>query len=135
MEQKRFSFGKEEKLCRLKLIQQLFAEGKGFVKYPLKISYLEQDELPESVACQVLVSVSKKKFKRANKRNRIKRQIRECYRLNKHLLTDALQQSGKKIVIAFIYLPTDEMLTADIEKAMVKALTQLRHLVCEVEQH
>lgn len=120
------SFGKKEKLCSLKSIQRLFSEGKSFVKYPLRISQITLEELPEPVSCQVLVSVSKKKFKRANKRNRIKRQIRECYRLNKHLLTDALQQHNKKMALAFIYIPSEELSTAEIEKAMVKALLLLK---------
>ncbi len=120
------SFGKKEKICSLKLIQRLFAEGKSMVKYPLRVSQITLDELPENVSCQVLVSVSKKKFKRANKRNRIKRQIREAYRLNKHLLDEALQATGKKMALAFIYIPTEEISTAEIEKAMIKALLQLK---------
>lgn len=120
------SFGKKEKLCSLKMIQKLFSEGKSFVKYPLRISQITTPALPEPVCCQVLVSVSKKKFKRANKRNRIKRQIRESYRLNKHLLTDVLQEHGVKMALAFIYIPSQELPTSEIGKAMTKALTQLK---------
>ncbi len=129
MQQSNFSFGKKEKLCRLKQIQQLFAEGKTFVKYPLRVSYLKQEELAEPVACQVLVSVSKKKFKRANKRNRIKRQIREAYRLNKHILVDHLNQTNLKVVVAFVYLPSEELSTSDIEKGMVKTLNHIVSLL------
>ncbi|MGV8829507.1 MAG: ribonuclease P protein component [Breznakibacter sp.] len=126
MTQTHLSFGKKEKLCSLKLIQRLFAEGKSFVKYPLRISQLTLPTLPEPVCCQVLVSVSKKKFKRANKRNRIKRQIRESYRRNKHLLTDTLLAQDKKMALAFIYIPSEELTTAEIEKGMIKALLHLK---------
>lgn len=130
---KEFSFGKKEKLCSLKLIQRLFSDGKTFVKYPFRVSYLQLDLLPENVACQVLVSVSKKKFKRANKRNRIKRQTREAYRLNKHSLMEILNQNSKKIVVAFVYLPSEEVSFAEIEKGMSKAIDHLSNITCSSE--
>ena len=134
MTQSSLSFGKKEKLCSLKLIQRLFSEGKSMVKYPLRVSQITLEELPENVNCQVLVSVSKKKFKRANKRNRIKRQIRETYRCNKHLLIDALQSCNKKMVLAFIYIPSEELSTVEIEKAMIKALLQLKENLEKIEE-
>lgn len=87
-----FSFSKDERLCSRKTIDKLFAEGKGFTIFPLRILHLPQE------ANQILVSVSKRHFKRAIDRNTIKRRIREGYRLNKHLLLS----SGH--TIGYIYL-------------------------------
>jgi len=119
---KSFGFGKAERLCSRNVIQVLFTEGQSFVKYPLRVSFIK---LPAEMAAppvQVLISVTKKRFKRANKRNLLKRKIREAYRLNKHILTDVLEEQGEKLAVAFIYLPSEVMDFADIEKGMIKAL-------------
>ena len=56
--------------------------SKSFSIFPIRVVYMpvEQGEAPASI----LISVSKRRFKRAVKRNRVKRQIREAYRMNKH---------------------------------------------------
>lgn len=123
------SFGKPEKLCSLKLIQKLFDQGQSFVKYPLRVSFLITDHLPTAVSCQVMVNVSKKKFKRANRRNRIKRQMREAYRLNKQLLTLFLSENNISVAVAFNYIPTEELSCAEIAKGMTKALNHLKQLI------
>ena len=66
--------------------------------------------------------VPKKRFKRAVKRNRVKRQVREAYRKNKHILLDALKDSGRKIAIAFIWLDNELHESADVEAKVVKLL-------------
>ena len=80
--------------------------SKSFSIFPIRVVYMpvEQGEAPASI----LISVSKRRFKRAVKRNRVKRQIREAYRKNKYLLVDELQRREKRLAIAFIYL-SDEL--------------------------
>ncbi|WP_207436285.1 ribonuclease P protein component [Sabulibacter ruber] len=78
-------FPKEERLRSKKLIDQLFREGSSFNLYPLRFVALHVPE-PSDVPVQVLVSVSKRNFKKAVDRNRIKRQMREAYRLHKHVI-------------------------------------------------
>ena len=56
----------------------------------------------DMAAASILISVPKKRFKRAVKRNLVKRQVREAYRKNKHLLLDALASRNKRLIIAFI---------------------------------
>ena len=80
--------------------------SKSFSIFPIRVVYMpvEQGEVPATI----LISVSKRRFKRAVKRNRVKRQIREVYRKNKQPLLDGLQNKGQRLAIAFIYL-SDEL--------------------------
>ncbi|WP_430816695.1 ribonuclease P protein component [Carboxylicivirga sp. RSCT41] len=124
MEQQRFTFKKNERLCSRTTIQELFDKGKSFVKYPFRISYMTVDSNEQSDA-QILISVSKKRFKRAYKRNRLKRLSREAYRLNKAPLITALQEKNVKLAVAFIYLPGEMLEYTAVEKGMKKALNKL----------
>lgn len=124
MTTKRNTFQKNERLCSKKAIQQLFDQGQSFVKYPFRITLLPiEDE--EASSAQVLISVSKKKFKRANKRNWIKRRIREAYRLNKQLLLESLIENDIKLAISLVYLPQEVLDYSTIEKGLKKALKQI----------
>jgi ribonuclease P protein component len=87
----RYTFSKAERLCSKNQIDLLFSQGKSIRQYPFTLLYCQNPELPTSWP-QVLISVSKKKFKRANKRNRVKRLIREIYRLNKHQFFNGSEQ-------------------------------------------
>ena len=73
----------------------------------------------------ILISVPKKKFKRAVKRNLIKRQIREVYRVRKYTLIDPLVEKNRRMLVAFLYLDKEIHSFAEMEKAMNKALTTL----------
>ncbi|MDO5608132.1 MAG: ribonuclease P protein component [Capnocytophaga sp.] len=95
---KKYVLPKKERLCSRTLIRQLFAEGKSVQSYPLKMLYLPCETLP---SWQVLVSVPKRNFKRAVHRNRIKRLLRENYRLTKHSINSLFTGN---YIIAFIYL-------------------------------
>ena len=83
----RNTFGKEEKLCSKVLISSLFTKGKRFFIHPLKINWAEVQHY-RGADIQVLIVVSKRNFKNAVDRNRIKRLIREAYRLNKSIIYD-----------------------------------------------
>ncbi len=124
MEQQRFTFKKNERLCSRTTIEELFTKGKSFVKYPFRVSYMPIESEEQSDA-QILISVSKKRFKRAYKRNRLKRLTREAYRLNKNPLISTLQEKNVKLAVAFIYLPTDMLDYPSVEKGMKKALYKL----------
>lgn len=120
------TFPKDEKLCRTKSIDRLFLKGESFISYPLRIVYyIEDDKTKDSPVSSILVSVSKKKFKRAVKRNRVKRLIREAYRLNKSSHIQLLSVENKRIDIAFLYLKAELPTYLEIEKSMIKALTIL----------
>ena len=120
----RYSFSKPEHLCGEKKIAQLHTEGKAFIVYPLRIVYCflpEEDKFP----AKVMISVPKKRFKRAVKRNRLKRLMRESYRLNKQTLLDALTEKKLQAHISFQYI-SDEMLDFEyIEKRMKIAMKKI----------
>lgn len=124
MKEQRFTFQKKERLCSRNTIQSLFDGGKSFVKYPFRVTYMPIDN-DEEVEAQILISVSKKRFKRAYKRNRLKRLSREAYRLNKHSLIEHLANTNQKIAVAFIYLPSEMLEFSNVEKGIKKALKEL----------
>lgn len=120
------SFGKKERLCNKKKIDELFSGSKSFIAYPLRVVYKQTTvtDVSELGAC-ILISVSKKKFKRAVKRNRVKRLIREAYRLNKTQLLDALFENESHFDIAFLFLKDELPKYDEIEKAILKAINIL----------
>jgi ribonuclease P protein component len=124
----RYTFSKEERLSWKRYIDQLFDQGQSFVAFPLRVIFLPLNE-PLPARSGVLISVSKKKFKRAVKRNRIKRQIRESYRLRKPELTASLEAKGKHLLAAFLYLDNEFHTFQQMEKAMSKAIRILREKI------
>ncbi|MDR1707768.1 MAG: ribonuclease P protein component [Prevotella sp.] len=120
------TFTKEEKLCSTKAIDTLFSVGESFVAYPLRVVYVIHDEFEfDRQNVSVMISVSKRKFKRAVKRNRVKRLIREAYRLNKQGLITLLNRQNKGMDIAFLYLKDELPEFAEIEKSILKAMSIL----------
>jgi ribonuclease P protein component len=123
---KRFGFGKKEKLKSRKQIEELFLNGKSFSVFPLRATY---QFLPSNEPLiQVGVTAGKKYFKRAVDRNRIKRLIREAYRLQKNNLMELLKQKQLNGYIFFVY--TDKTVTSfsTIKEAMNKCLKRLEKL-------
>lgn len=122
---KQYTLSKAERIHSTKTIEALFTRGnESFVVYPFRLVYRFEEETDQAQAA-ILCSVSKKKFKRANKRNHVKRQIREAYRLNKLPLIQCLEEAGKKLSIAFLFLPGSLKESEDINKKMQEALNLL----------
>lgn len=119
---------KSERLDKKKVIEKLFAGGsRSFSVFPLRVVYLPVEEL--EAPASILVSVSKRRFKRAVKRNRVKRQIREAYRLNKHGLLDVLADKQCRLAIAFIYLSDQLVESSLIAERMKTALARIAEKV------
>jgi ribonuclease P protein component len=118
------TLNKSERLHRKKQIEKVFTGGaRSFSLFPLRVVYLPMDDLDADAA--ILISVSKRHFKRAVKRNRVKRQIREAYRKNKHLLLDAINGDKCKLAVAFIYLSNELPETDVINNKMKVALQRV----------
>jgi ribonuclease P protein component len=106
---KEAGFGRKEKLKSRKRVEELFAKGKSINVFPIRISYQFVNVAEgEKALMQVGVSVSKRYFKKAVDRNRIKRLLREAYRLQKKELSGLLAEQNKKGYVFFIY--TDKQL-------------------------
>ena len=102
----RETFRKDERLKKKNLISELFASGRSATVFPIKMIYLEYDHL-SPFKIQAGVSVSKRNFKNAVQRNRIKRLMREAYRKNKSLIYN--DADTKKHIIMFIYQAKEEI--------------------------
>lgn len=112
--------GKEERLCSRKAIDGLFNGGgsRSMVSFPLRLVYLPDAPEAETEVTRILVSVPKRCFKRAVKRNRVKRQVREAYRKNK------LRLAGK-YMLAFIWLDNKLWPTSVVEQKVTGLLQRL----------
>ncbi|MFT6845383.1 MAG: ribonuclease P protein component [Flavobacteriales bacterium] len=114
---------KSEKLKSRKLIEQLFSRGKTLKKYPILLVYLEA-ETTQIKPFQVAVSVSKRKFKKAVDRNRIKRQMRESYRKHKSAFLE-IKKNDKKYFAMFIFVGNEHLDSSLIESKINTLLHRL----------
>lgn len=128
MTAERFTLTKEERLSWKRYIDLLFEKGQSFVAFPLRVIYLAVEPGMPAPA-SMLVSVSKKKFKRAVKRNKVKRQVREAYRLQKPDLINLLEEKEKNLLVAFLYLDNEIHPHTKMEKAMRKTITLLKEKI------
>ncbi len=113
---------KEERLCSRKALEELFGGGHQSVSaFPIRAVYMPN----EVGVVRVMVSVSKRYFKRAVKRNRIKRQLREAYRLQKELL----QPLTGGLDIAFLWTSDEQLLTEKVFQKMQTLLQRIHESV------
>lgn len=98
--QERYFLGKEDRLKSRKSIDLLFKKGKSFSHFPFKVFWMQA---AGDHVLQAAFSVSSRNFKKATDRNRIKRLMREAYRLQKNTLYEALKTGQKKITLFIIY--------------------------------
>jgi ribonuclease P protein component len=136
-----YGLTKSERLTSQLVIDKLFAGGNAsMAAFPLRIVYMqmekeeqsgdaEHDESLKHPPVSILVSVPKKRFRHAVDRNRMKRLIREAYRLNKHILWNALEGKDFRLALAFVCI-TDTLPTfRTVNKSVTKALTRVAERV------
>jgi len=126
MNRTRFLFPKSERLNSKIKIDRLFTDGKAFLVYPLRTVYFISSENPSEL--EVLISVPKKKFKKAVHRNRIKRLIREAYRLNKNELCNVVISGNLQMQVAFVYVADKELNFHELNDKMKQILDQLKKI-------
>ena len=137
MEKHEERFSKRERLCSKKLIDTLFGTGRShaMTAFPLKVVYRLVDNVTETTASagavtetnvQVLISVPKKHFKRAVKRNRVKRQVREAYRKHKSYVTLRVKElTDKQLLIAFIWLSNELTDSVTVDQRVYNLLQRI----------
>ncbi len=113
-----FTFKKAERLKSLQVIGGLFKDGQSFGVYPLRLFWSAHPLGPGDAPVQFTVSVAKKNFKSAVARNRIKRKVREAYRLNKHRLYRRLEGNPQQYACMVLYVAKEDLPMPQIEKAM-----------------
>lgn len=123
-----FTLGKEERISSKKLIERLFGGGgsRAMSAFPLRMVYMLGNDAQGQPQAVMMVSVSKRRFRHAVDRNRVKRQVREAYRKNKYILTDRMKDlPDRTAAMAFIWIDDSMHATADVEKSMRNLLTRL----------
>lgn len=120
-----FKLSKRERICGRTLLEKLFTGGKSksFSVFPLRVVYLltnqPDGDLQHEAPVKMMVSVSKRHFKRAVKRNRVKRQVREAYRLNKEIVVSAMADSpNRQLLLGFIWMSDELHDTDTVERSM-----------------
>lgn len=115
-----FRFPKSEKLKSKKAIELLFTEGKSLTKYPIKVFYLPIENKEKT---QAGFAVPKRNFKNAVDRNRIKRQLREAYRLQKHLLKN---EADLNFTLFFLYIGKEKLSYSTIETSFTALIKKIK---------
>ena len=124
-----YRFAKSERLSGERQIERLFRDGTGGMAWPVRYLFVadgpQEGGVPAadgSPAVSVLISVSKRNHKHAVDRNRLKRRMREAYRLNKSALTEIATEKGARVHLALIYASKEISDYQTIEHAVRKIL-------------
>ena len=119
---------KYERICKENDIQTLFDQGVGVSVYPYRVIYLFRRDESRPPTVRLLVSVSKKRFHHAFKRNRVKRLIRESWRKNKATLSEICQKDNISVDVALVY-------TATVIHSYEEMLARTRKAVLEIAKN
>ena len=123
---KDFQFRKRERIVSQKQIDELFsgAGSHSRAAFPIRVVYLLKERHDDQPTAQLLISVPKRRFHHAVDRNRVKRQLREAFRLNKHLLLDVIP-TGQALSMAFIWISDKHLPTAEVGERVKSVLTHI----------
>lgn len=138
-------YSKDEKLKSRKALEGLFAGGKSFSIFPIKVFYtlseIQNSSVPTdskeraSGNVHVGVGVSSKIFKKAHDRNKVKRLLREVYRTQKQPLYAAMEQNTQTLDVFFLYIGKELPEFATLKETMEKVLEKLVRKITETQSH
>jgi ribonuclease P protein component len=103
-------------------MEVLFGKGNSFTAYPVKLVYIETP-VDLKFQAQAMFVAPKRNHKKAHDRNKLKRRMREAYRLNKNAFYEKIKIKNKKFLLAFIYTGKKQEEYPLIEKSIIKLLT------------
>lgn len=126
---KKNTLGKFERLKRRKAIEQLFKKGKHFSVFPLRVSYAFIPYIETSL--QAGFSASSRNFGKSTDRNRIKRLMREAYRLQKQPLQQVTIDKNVKLALFFVYVGKELPDMATVSEKIGVILQRLTGIVNE----
>ena len=121
--EKPYALPKSERLSSLTAVRRLFKDGASGFVYPFRYMVIAEESTTPSV--EVLFSVPKRYHKRANKRNTLRRRMKEAYRLNKAALTSVAMERGNGVDIALVYSSKEILPYKTIEYAICKILNEV----------
>lgn len=117
------TFKKEERLCSTKLLDKLFHSGSSFLLYPFRVTWMPTTN--QNAPVQVVIQVSKRRYKRAVDRNLIKRRIRELYRIHKASHLYPIISAERPICLGISYIGKEILLSTELEPKLLNALKTL----------
>lgn len=125
-----YKLSKDEKLCSRTAVNRLFDEGRSLMAFPLRAAYRLRPRGEHPV--QFLISIPKKRIRKAVGRVALRRRVREAYRLNRRqLLVPVLEQQGWGVDIAFVYLDNNSTTYSVINEKMVNLLNRIAQAATE----
>ncbi len=127
----RYTLKKEDRLKSRKTIEHLFKDGKTVNIFPLRIFYLLSATENKTNKLQAGFSASTRNFKKAVDRNRIKRLLREAYRLQKHSLTGQIETTDKNLSVFFVYTGNELPDYKTIYEKMESSIKRLQKILNE----
>jgi ribonuclease P protein component len=127
---KQYGFSKQERLCKRDDFQTVLTKGKSVYSFPFRCVYLWEES--PTFSARIAISVSRKRFKHAVDRNRVKRLVRESYRLNKHTLYHHFANEHKNLNMLIVYTDTKIFSFASTQKKFVNLIKKL--IESEVER-
>jgi len=122
------TFNKKERLKSRSTIVELFSQNQSVRIYPFKIVWLVKEN-ETGFSPKIGVSVAKRNFKKAVQRNRIKRQMREAFRLNKSLLYTSIEKHNIQIACMIIYTSAEVISYKDMEYKIKQCLVRLNKTI------
>jgi len=128
---RKYTFSKRERIKKRKQIDNLFSEGRSFTLRPFKVYYKLNDNMADPPV-QILIAIPKKYYIRSVDRNKLKRLIREAYRINKHIITECLEQIRINLQVGFVYSWNSGILPySEIEKKLIGCLYKLAGIIAQ----